>query len=109
MNRQLAGRALTLEQKREVIERLFAVWVDNPELRLTQLIGNIYPCGTACLNCHHVLDHKDPYNVEDFPFVNGLTKEYQMMHSARAKLHPEEPEPYGEDIGTEGYKPWRGR
>lgn len=33
-------RAITLEQKRAIIERLLQVWLKNPELRLGQLIWN---------------------------------------------------------------------
>lgn len=42
LNRDIAmkDRAITNEQKREVIESLYALWIKNPELRLGQLIWN---------------------------------------------------------------------
>lgn len=34
------GRALTPEQKRELIERLYAAWCRQPEQRLGQFVSN---------------------------------------------------------------------
>jgi len=36
----VAGRAISAEQKRAVIERILAVWEKNPQLRLGQLLVN---------------------------------------------------------------------
>lgn len=36
------GRAKTEQEKAAVIERLAAVWKANPDLRLGQLIANVY-------------------------------------------------------------------
>ena len=54
-------RAHTPEQKLEVIERLYALWLEQPDLRLGQLIANVY---------------KDPYNVEDFDLIETLERRY---------------------------------
>lgn len=51
----LKHRALTDEQKREVIERLYQIWLHHPELRLGQL-----------------LSIGDIYYIEDFDLVNRL-------------------------------------
>ncbi len=36
----MTGRATTPEAKREVVERLLAIWLSRPEQRLGQLIEN---------------------------------------------------------------------
>lgn len=57
-------RALTDKQKSEVMERLLAVWVANPKLRLMQLLGNVYK-------------GQDPYSVEDFDMLNDVEGTYE--------------------------------
>lgn len=59
------GRAVDDAMKREVMERLFAVWAANPSLRLMQLLGNVF--------------RQDPYYVEDFDAV----KEVERFYGAR--------------------------
>jgi hypothetical protein len=61
-------RAHTPEQKWEVIERLYTLWLEHPEYRLGQLIANIY---------------KDPYNVEDFDLIATLERRYSEMEKAK--------------------------
>lgn len=55
-------RAVTPEQKRAVIERLYAAWLAKPNLRLGQLIAN------ASFRCDASFD---PFFVEDFPLVKA--------------------------------------
>lgn len=38
----IPGRAETTEQKREILARLAVLWERFPQLRLGQLIGNVY-------------------------------------------------------------------
>ena len=57
----IAHRARTPDQKREVIERLLAVWENHPDLRLLQLITNVY---------------SDCYYVEDWDFIEALERFY---------------------------------
>lgn len=38
--KKIAGRAYTDEEKRAIVERLYAVWTKEPALRLSQLIWN---------------------------------------------------------------------
>lgn len=66
----MANRAKTIEHKAEVITRLSVLWLKHPELRLAQLIGNVYPCGPDTGG------HIDPYHVEDYEFVKELEKFY---------------------------------
>ena len=54
-------RAVTDEQKRFVIERVYMLWCAHPELRLGQLLGNI---------------SSDLYYKEDFPLVETLEQFY---------------------------------
>lgn len=54
-------RADTPEKKREVIEKLFHLWLKYPELRLGQLIDN------SLFN-----DIVSLYNVEDFDLVRHI-------------------------------------
>ena len=59
---KMPNRANTLNEKKEVIERLLKLWLDNPELRLAQLIGNV---------------KRNPiYYQEDFPFIKELEEFY---------------------------------
>lgn len=59
-------RATTDVKKDEIMERLIKLWKDNPNLRLGQLIGNVfhYPSGI------------DPYHWEDFDFIKVLEEYY---------------------------------
>lgn len=58
----LPGRATTLEQKQEVINRLHTLWKTYPELRLGQLLLNIF--------------RFDFYQVEDFELIEILEQGY---------------------------------
>lgn len=66
-------RATTDEQKKEILEDLLSIWKENPDLRLTQLIGNVYPCGPDDMD-----GHDDPYFVyaEDYDFINEISAFY---------------------------------
>lgn len=59
-------RANTPKQKREVVERLYALWSEYPELRLGQLIGNVYSYPLA----------QDPYFDGDMKFITKLERFY---------------------------------
>ena len=54
-------RAMTDEQKRVVIERLYLLWCTHPEVRLGQLLGNVSP---------------DLYFTEDVPLMDSLEHFY---------------------------------
>lgn len=54
----IPGRAKTEEQKREVIERLYNAWIENPDLRLGQLI---------CNNTYRL--HQELFYIEDDEIV----------------------------------------
>lgn len=62
------NRADTPHKKREIIERLVAVWEASPNLRLGQLIGNVY----------HSTDRGGVqlYYKEDYPLIAELEKYY---------------------------------
>lgn len=53
------GRAETPEQKREVIERLYAAWLKLPQMRLGQLLSNAG-------------GQYDDFYTEDFVFVDNI-------------------------------------
>lgn len=57
-------RAYSAEQKRAIIERLYALWLRWPELRLGQLIMNIFG---------------DIYHVEDSVLIEELERVYQKI------------------------------
>lgn len=59
-------RAVTPDKKREIVEDLLTIWLDNPQLRLGQLIGNVYHAPTG----------GDPYHVEDVDFINEISAYY---------------------------------
>lgn len=61
-------RAVSKKQKIEVLKRLGKLWLENPNLRLGQLIGNIY----------HYPSGIDPYFDEDFVFIEKLEKSYEL-------------------------------
>ena len=58
-------RAMTPQQKRDIIERLLSLWEDNPDLRLGQLISNTE--GQA-----------NQFYLEDYQFMDMLEKYYEM-------------------------------
>lgn len=59
-------RAITPEAKRELVERLLALWLEWPALRLGQLIMNtMRPT------------HAQLYNIEDHDLVSKLEKDYE--------------------------------
>ncbi len=50
----------------EFIDRLESVWQRHPQLRLGQVIGNVFNYALG----------KDPYNVEDEAFISALEEFY---------------------------------
>lgn len=64
----MANRALTPKDKKEVMKRLYKLWLQNPELRLTQLIENVY---------HHAGENHCIYHIEDFDFIDELEDHYK--------------------------------
>lgn len=61
----MKNRALTSMQKREIIERLYLVWVNYNQLRLGQLIENALG------------DLDELYNIEDYELVEQVEKFYK--------------------------------
>lgn len=59
------GRVVTDEAKRQVCDRLWALWCSQPEMRLGQLILNYY--------------RTDFYMVEDGEFITYLEAFYQSL------------------------------
>jgi hypothetical protein len=61
----MIGRAETPEQKRAILDKIYSMWLQHPELRLGQLL----------LNAHSVVsNHKDfdIFYVEDETLVEEL-------------------------------------
>ena len=56
-------RAWTPEQKRQIIEGLYALWLAHPALRLGQLVANAYPSPSL-------------YYVEDADLLAALERVY---------------------------------
>lgn len=65
----ILGRAENAAQKQEVLERLLEVWKARPELRLGQLIGNVY----------HSNDRGGVslYYAEDYALLTALEEAYR--------------------------------
>lgn len=63
----MADRAKTTGEKKQIMARLYKLWLRNPDLRLTQLIENVF---------HHDKPDHCFYNVEDFPFLESLENYY---------------------------------
>jgi hypothetical protein len=57
-------RAVTTEQKRQVVEALLEDWLLVPDLRLGQLIDN----------AKHGLKQEDLYYIEDFDLVDTVRR-----------------------------------
>jgi uncharacterized protein YihD (DUF1040 family) len=55
-------RAVDDKMKEEVLHRLLAVWTAHPDLRLMQLLGNVY--------------RQDPYYVEDYDAIKTVEEFY---------------------------------
>ena len=68
-------RAKTLVEKELVTKRLLALWQANPELRLAQLIQNVY-------------HNEDIYNVEDEDFIETLEWAYKGFNLKRRRNGP---------------------
>lgn len=60
---KIPGRAWEPYMKKQVLDRIAAVWDENPELRLGQLIAGIYH---DINDLHHVEDFELAGNVEAF-------------------------------------------
>ena len=57
----------------KILKRLEVIWEKHPDLRLLQLIGNIYPC----------TEHEwiDPYHIEDETFISVLEAAYSDLET----------------------------
>ena len=64
MNDNPPGRAWEDYQKRVILDRLFEVWVQHPQLRLGQLIRGVY-------------DNDSLFTEEDWPFIEHLEEVYR--------------------------------
>lgn len=62
---KVAGRAWEPYMKKQVLTRLEALWDQNPDLRLGQLIANV------------IDDHTRIYYIEDFELVDNLEAFYE--------------------------------
>ncbi len=60
-------RAITNEQKREIIERLYNAWIKEPDLRLGQLLHNE-------LITNEYVSNIPLFYVEDYDLVEQLEK-----------------------------------
>lgn len=67
MAKRTFKRATSPDQKKEVLGRLEKLWLKNPNLRLGQLIGNVY----------HYPSGIDPYHDEDYDFITKLEEGYE--------------------------------
>ena len=63
-------RADTPEQKREIIEELFKIWMKYPELRFCQLIQNVEHYGTL-------------YYMEDYDLLRVLNYVYVLREDKK--------------------------
>ena len=55
---KIKGRAYTTFEKRELIIRLLNAWIESPELRLGQLLSNVF--------------NYDTFYIEDDEFVSRV-------------------------------------
>lgn len=62
---QIKNRAKTPKEKKQVLNDLLKVWLQNPELRLAQLLMNLQNA-----------DGIDIYYKEDFTLIEDLKKFY---------------------------------
>lgn len=56
------ARAVDDRMKKEILNRLLAVWEENPSLRLMQLLGNVF--------------RNDPYYIEDYDAIRVVEEFY---------------------------------
>jgi len=59
----------------KVLDRLKKLWEVNPDMRLTQLIGNVFPCTE--------MTRIDPYYIEDEEFISTLEEFYSKKRTFR--------------------------
>lgn len=64
-------------QKRipKILKRLKKLWEKHPDMRLAQLIGNVYPCTSS--------DYIDPYHIEDDLFLQRMEMFYAKPRTFR--------------------------
>jgi hypothetical protein len=67
-NVEMEKRAMTAKEKKDVMKRLYKLWLQNPELRLAQLIENVY---------HHAGPDHCIFHKEDFDFIEELENHYK--------------------------------
>ncbi len=65
----MKGRAITEAQKRQIIERLYAVWCKCPQLRLGQMI--------ECYPRSRMMGVPDLFDVEDNPLLEWLEARFK--------------------------------
>jgi hypothetical protein len=69
-----AAAAANREQLQvSLIARLLDVWKKYPELRLGQLIGNVY----------HYPSGNDPYHVPDKEFISSIQEYYKQLNEIK--------------------------
>ena len=55
----------------EIIKRLKKLWMKNPDMRLAQLIGNVYPCTPYTrIDAYHIEDEEYIKTMEEFYGTN---------------------------------------
>jgi hypothetical protein len=59
----------------DLVERLGALWLQHPALRLGQLIANVYQWNSGL----------DPYNVPDEEFITSLEHYYEEVDRTAAR------------------------
>jgi hypothetical protein len=79
-NQKIKGRAYTPEHKRAIIERLYASWLQQPNLRLGQLIENSI---TRFEVLAGRISHSAMFYVEDEDLVEHL----ESYINAQGKAH----------------------
>jgi hypothetical protein len=61
-------RAMEPWQKKDVMEKLLKLWMENPELRLGQLINNY-------------ISYRELYHIEDYDLIDSLSLAYRKSSS----------------------------
>jgi hypothetical protein len=60
-------RATEKEQKKEILNRFYKLWIKFPHLRFGQVIGNV------------IRQENQLYYIEDYPLIEKLEQEYQAL------------------------------
>lgn len=83
---KMDDRANTLAQKKDVLARLYRAWAKNPELRLGQMLFNVFGTTTFPKGFEEApIDQMNIFYTEDFPFIKQIEVKMGAYETSKKK------------------------